>query len=169
MGLGTVSKYADDVIEITYSKKLVTENVDKVDDMYSKSETIIDYSNKFDRELVNFNDGYEIRTVADEELILVQFSSDSPNASLKYWTTINEANSIMTVEDYMDRLALSKNWGNRNTVKVARIPAGTEVKYAMGTAKEQLLIIDPRPGGGTQYLFNQFDTNWITEVRKLPT
>ena len=39
------------------------------------------------------------------------------------------------------------------------------MKYAVGTAREQLLIADPRSGGGIQYFFNQFDTNWITEVR----
>lgn len=43
----------------------------------------------------------------------------------------------------MDRLALSKDWGNRNNVKVARIPAGTKIKYVVGTAREQLLIADP--------------------------
>ena len=127
--------------------------------------TTIDYSYKFDRELANFNDGYEIRTTVDKDLILVQYSSDAPDASLCYWTTVGEANGITTLNDYMDKLALSKDWGNRNTVKVARIPAGTEVKYAVGTAREQLLIADPRPGGGVQYLFNQFDTDWITEIR----
>ena len=127
--------------------------------------TTIDYSYKFDRELVNFNDGYEIRTTVDKDLILVQYSSDAPDASLCYWTTVDEANGITTLNDYMDTLALSKDWGNRNTVKVARIPAGTEVKHAVGTAREQLLIADPRPGGGVQYLFNQFDTDWITEIR----
>ena len=127
--------------------------------------TTIDYSYKFDRELANFNDGYEIRTTVDKDLILVQYSSDAPDASLCYWTTVDEANGITTLNDYMDKLALSKDWGNRNTVKVARIPAGIEVKYAVGTAREQLLIADPRPGGGVQYLFNQFDTDWITEIR----
>ena len=127
--------------------------------------TTIDYSYKFDRELANFNDDYEIRTTVDKDLILVQYSSDAPDASLCYWTTIDEANGITTLNDYMDKLALSKDWGNRNTVKVARISAGTEVKYAVGTAREQLLIADPRPGGGVQYLFNQFDTDWITEIR----
>ena len=125
----------------------------------------IDYSYKFDRELVNFNDGYEIRTTVDKELVLVQYSSDAPDASLCYWTTVDEANGLTTLDDYMDKLALSKDWGNRNTVKVARIPAGTEAKYAVGTAREQLLIADPRAGGGVQYLFNQFDTDWITEIR----
>ena len=129
------------------------------------STTVKDYSYKFDKELVNFNDGYEIRNAVDKELILVQYSSDAPDASLGYWTTIDEANGISTLEDYMNKLALSKDWGNRNVVKVARIPAGTNVKYAVGTAREQLLIADPRPGGGIQYFFNQFDTNWITEVR----
>ena len=76
-----------------------------------------------------------------------------------------EENRITTLNDYMDKLALSKDRGNRNTVKVARISAGIEVKYAVGTAREQLLIADPRPGGGVQYLFNQFDTDWITEIR----
>lgn len=76
-----------------------------------------------------------------------------------------EENRITTLNDYMDKLALSKDRGNRNTVKVARIHAGIEVKYAVGTAREQLLIADPRPGGGVQYLFNQFDTDWITEIR----
>ena len=127
--------------------------------------TTIDYSYKFDRELANFNDDYEIRTTVDKDLILVQYSSDAPDASLCYWTTVDEANRITTLNDYMDKLALSKDWGNRNTVKVARIPAGIEVKYAVGTAREQLLIADPRPGGGVQYLFNQFDTDWITEIR----
>ena len=96
----------------------------------------------------------------------MQYSSDAPDASLCYWTTVDEANGITTLNDYMDKLALSKDWGNRNTVKVARIPVGTEVKYAVGTAREQLLIADPRPGGEVQYLFNQFDTDWITEIRR---
>jgi hypothetical protein len=129
------------------------------------TETTIDYSYKFDRELINFNDDYEIITTVDKDLILVQYSSDAPDASLSYWTTIDEANGITTIEEYMDKLALSKEWGNRDVVKVARIPAGTKVKYAVGTAREQLLLEDPRPGGGVQYLFNKFDTDWITEIR----
>ena len=127
--------------------------------------TTINYFYKFDRKLANFNDGYEIRTTVDKDLILVQYSSDAPDASLCYWTTVDEANRITTLNDYMDKLALSKDWGNRNNVKVERNPAGIEVKYAVGTAREQLLIADPRPGGGVQFLFNQFDTDWITEIR----
>ena len=51
------------------------------------------------------------------------------------------------MNDYIDKLAISKDWGDRNTVKVARISSGTEVKYAVGTTREQLLIADPRSGG----------------------
>lgn len=131
----------------------------------SSTGKVLDYSKQFDGELLNFNDGYEIKNVVDEDMILVQYSSDAPNASLKYWTTVDEANNITTIEEYMDKLALSKDWGTRNTVKVARISKGTKVKFAVGTAKEQTMIADPRPGGGKQLLFNEFNTDWITEVR----
>ena len=159
-----INSYGDDALDLFKEGKSFDE-VKKVVESGRKTATIIDYSYKFDRELANFNEGYEIKTTVDKDLILVQYSSDAPDASLCYWTTIDEANEITSLNDYMDKLALSKDWGNRNTVKVARIPAGTKVKYAVGTAREQLLITDPRPGGGIQYLFNQFDTEWITEVR----
>ena len=159
-----INSYGDDALEMFKEGKSFDE-VKKVVESGRKTATIIDYSYKFDRELANFNEGYEIKTTVDKDLILVQYSSDAPDASLCYWTTIDEANEITSLNDYMDKLALSKDWGNRNTVKVARIPAGIEVKYAVGTAREQLLIADPRPGGGVQYLFNQFDTDWITEIR----
>ena len=159
-----INSYGDDALDLFKEGKSFDE-VKKVVESGRKTATIIDYSYKFDRELANFNEGYEIKTTVDKDLILVQYSSDAPDASLCYWTTVDEANRITTLNDYMDKLALSKDWGNRNTVKVARIPAGIEVKYAVGTAREQLLIADPRPGGGVQYLFNQFDTDWITEIR----
>lgn len=171
---GDVAKYTDEVAEAANKVGKYADDVSKatkeaagkaVSESGRNTATTIDYSYKFDRELANFNDGYEVRTTVDKDLILVQYSSDTPDASLYYWTTVDEANGITTLNDYMDKLALSKDWGNRNTVKVARISAGTEVKYAVGTAREQLLIADPRPGGGVQYLFNQFDTDWITEIR----
>ena len=72
-----------------------------------------------DRFADDFNHGVEVRDVVKEDMILVQFSSDAPNASLRYWTTIDEANGISTIEEYMDKMALSKEWGNRNVVKVS--------------------------------------------------
>lgn len=130
--------------------------------------SIMDYSNRFADSLTDdFNHGVEVRDVVKEDMILVQFSSDAPNASLRYWTTIDEANGISTIEEYMDKMALSKEWGNRNVVKVARVKKGTEVTHAIGTAKAQTKISDPRPGNGKQILFSKFDSNWITEVRNI--
>ena len=130
--------------------------------------SIMDYSNRFADSLAeDFNPGVEVRDVVKEDMILVQFSSDAPNASLRYWTTIDEANGISTIEEYMDKMALSKEWGNRNVVKVARVKKGTEVTHAIGTAKAQTKISDPRPGNGKQILFSKFDSNWITEVRNI--
>lgn len=92
---------------------LTREDKTQVPSIYVKSgkntATTIDYSYKFDRELANFNDGYEIRTTVDKDLILVQYSSDVPDASLCYWTTVDGANGITTLNDYMDKLALSKD------------------------------------------------------------
>lgn len=138
-------------------------------DVESGSESsIMDYSNRFADSLADdFNHGVEVRDVVKEDMILVQFSSDAPNASLRYWTTIDEANGISTIEEYMDKMALSKEWGNRNVVKVARVKKGTEVTHAIGTAKAQTKISDPRPGNGKQILFSKFDSNWITEVRNI--
>ena len=138
-------------------------------DSKSGSESsIMDYSNRFADSLADdFNHGVEVRDVVKEDMILVQFSSDAPNASLRYWTTIDEANGISTIEEYMDKMALSKEWGNRNVVKVARVKKGTEVTHAIGTAKAQTKISDPRPGNGKQILFSKFDSNWIAEVRNI--
>ena len=133
-----------------------------------RESSIMDYSNRFADSLAeDFNHGVEVRDVVKEDMILVQFSSDAPNASLRYWTTIDEANGISTIEEYMDKMALSKEWGNRNVVKVARVKKGTEVTHAIGTAKAQTKISDPRPGNGKQILFSKFDSNWITEVRNI--
>ncbi len=104
-----------------------TQRVAEIEDG-SNIATTIDYSYKFDREFANFNDGYEIRTTVDKDLILVQYTSDAPDASLCYWTTVDEANGITTLNDYMNKLALSKDRGNRNTVKVERVSAGTEIR-----------------------------------------
>ena len=143
-------------------------DIENVRSRLRSESTILNYSSSFEDSLVSdFNKGYKVMDVVEKDVILVQFSSDSPNASLRYWTTVDEANGISTIEEYMDKMALSKEWGNRNIVKVARLKAGTRVKHAIGTAKAQLSLIDPRPGKGIQVLFNKFDPCWITEVREL--
>ena len=106
----------------------------------SASGKVWDYSKQFDGELANFNVGYEIKNVIEEDLYLVQFHSNvevGSGRSLKYWTTFDAANGIRTVDDYMNQMALLSNWGARDNVSIAKIPAETKIKYAIGTAKEQ--------------------------------
>lgn len=43
-----------------------------------------------------------------------------------------------------------------------------KIKYAIGTAKEQVGAIESRPGGGLQILFEKFDDGWVLDTRPLP-
>ena len=147
------------------------EDVGKVVESGSSSGKVWDYSKQFDGELANFNAGYEIKNVIKEDLYLVQFHSNAEvgsGRSLKYWTTFDAANRISTVDDYMNQMALLSNWGARDNVSIAKIPAGTKIKYAIGTAKEQVGAIESRPGGGLQILFEKFDDGWVLDTRPLP-
>lgn len=137
----------------------------------SASGKVWDYSKQFDGELANFNVGYEIKNVIEEDLYLVQFHSNvevGSGRSLKYWTTFDAANGIRTVDDYMNQMALLSNWGARDNVSIAKIPAETKIKYAIGTAKEQVGAIKSRPGGGLQILFEKFDDGWVLDTKSLP-
>lgn len=147
------------------------EDVGKVVESGSSLGKVWDYSKQFDGELANFNAGYEIKNVIKEDLYLVQFHSNAEvgsGRSLKYWTTFDAANRISTVDDYMNQMALLSNWGARDNVSIAKIPAGTKIKYAIGTAKEQVGAIESRPGGGLQILFEKFDDGWVLDTRPLP-
>ena len=147
------------------------EDAGKVVESGSTSGKVWDYSKQFDGELANFNAGYEIKNVIKEDLYLVQFHSNAEvgsGRSLKYWTTFDAANRISTVDDYMNQMALLSNWGARDNVSIAKIPAGTKIKYAIGTAKEQVGAIESRPGGGLQILFEKFDDGWVLDTRPLP-
>ena len=147
------------------------EDAGKVVESGSSSGKVWDYSKQFDGELANFNAGYEIKNVIKEDLYLVQFHSNAEvgsGRSLKYWTTFDAANRISTVDDYMNQMALLSNWGARDNVSIAKIPAGTKIKYAIGTAKEQVGAIESRSGGGLQILFEKFDDGWVLDTRPLP-
>jgi len=137
----------------------------------SSSGKVWDYSKQFNGELSNFNDGYNIYNVVDKDMYLVQFHSGAEvgsGRSLKYWTTFDEANGISTTDEYMDKMALLSDWGARDNVSIARIPAGTKIKYAVGTARKQRGPAETRPGGGLQILFEKFNDSWVIDTRKLP-
>jgi hypothetical protein len=126
----------------------------------------ISYANRFESELKNFNDDFAIREIIDQDLYLVNYHPDVPigqGRSLKFWTTTLQANQFKSIDDVMNSLALLSEWGARDRVSIAKIPAGTQVKYASGTALEQVNkeTEELRPGGGYQILFEEFDPSWI--------
>jgi len=134
----------------------------------------IDYSKEFSRDIArNFKPGYRIfegRTAKD--IVLVQFHPDKvigAGRSLKYWTSVDEANAFTSTDDIMHKLAILPEWGERGAVSVARIPKGTEVSYCVGIAqlKKSPLTSEVFRGGGKQYLFKDFDPSWIVERRTL--
>lgn len=132
-----------------------------------------DYSDSFDTRLKeDFNPGAVIYFEVTEDLHLAQVHNGGEigiDRSIKYWTTEEEYKKMKSVEEYMDKMALLTDWGPRTHVSFAYIPAGTKVKYAVGTAKAQKQGDESRPGNGIQYLFAQFDEAWITDTQKLPT
>ena len=62
-----INSYGDDALEMFKEGKSFDE-VKKVVEGGRKTATIIDYSYKFDRELANFNEGYEIKTTVDKDI-----------------------------------------------------------------------------------------------------
>ncbi len=164
------SKYDDASAWISKKFAKVTPDVGRISKGGKVPNSVWDYSKQFDGELSSFNSGYQINTTIDKDLYLVQFHSSAElgkGRSLKYWTTFDEANNISTIDDYMDKMALLSNWGARDNITIARIPAGTNVRYAIGTARAQTSAIESRPGGGIQLLFEYFDENWIIDTRSL--
>ena len=68
----------------------------------------------------------------------------------------------------MNKMALLSEWGDRDYVSIAKVPAGTKIKYAEGTARPQSNDIETRPGNGIQLLFEKFYDGWVIETRQLP-
>ena len=127
----------------------------------------------FVRELDNFNEGYIIKDIVDEDLILVQIHSGAEigkGRSLKFWTTAEQANKFKTIDDYLDNLALLSEWGDRTYISVARIPKATKVKHAIGTAIKQKSkqVVELRKGNGVQILFEEFNMNWVKATKEIP-
>ena len=100
----------------------------------------IDYSRGLADDLANFRDNRAFlhEGPLGEELRLVQyFDKSSERASLKWWTSTDEANSMRTIDEVRERLALLPEWGERDAVRTARVPRGTEVEFLHGEAAEQ--------------------------------
>jgi hypothetical protein len=105
----------------------------------------------------------------DRDLNLVQYPvGDGTAATAKWWTSTGEANAAQTIDDVRERLALLPEWGERESVRVARIPTGTDVEYLYGRAAPQVQDEIVYAGHGEQFRFRDFDERWIRETRRLP-
>lgn len=146
-------------------KTLVTSSIQE-----SKN-TRVDYSKTFDKEVAeNFKEGYKIFSgPLKEDLFLVQFHGDTKARSLKYWTSLDQANKMSTMDDVVNQLALLPEWGNRNTVTIAKVSKGTTVNYCVGEAKDKTSKFGKiYKGDGDQYLFRDFDKSWVLKTRMIP-
>jgi hypothetical protein len=103
----------------------------------------------------------------DRDLTLVQYSVGD-GGSLKWWTSTDEGNLARTTDDVQHCLALLPEWGQRETVCVARIPQGTDVEYLYGRAGPQVQAGVVYAGQGEQFRLRSFDERWIRETRRLP-
>lgn len=137
-----------------------------------------DYSDSFEKGKDSFNQGYkEFSGKTDKDLYLVQYFDNKKvlgvenGRSVRWWTSVEQSEKIKSPRDLVSALSLpwhepgAKPWDSRNTMQVARIPAGTEVRYARGTASIQdsadYKIFTT--GGGEQFMFDSFDSSWIIE------
>lgn len=106
-------------------------------------------------------------------MLIVQYhdgnSQIGNGRSLMWWTSTDQANSMNTMRSVKGKPALP--WGERNSVSIARIPAGTEIEYLHGTARSQdsTDLKTYTAGGGEQFMFKNFDPSWIIETRRMPS
>jgi hypothetical protein len=136
------------------------------DRVAARDGTRIDLSDGWEGDFKKFTDGtaavQDGRTTTP--ITLVQYYDADKPGSLKWWTTTEQANSMPTVHDVMDKLALEPEWGERNAVRVAVIPKDTDVTAMTGIAKTQ----ETTPGGGFQIRLRDFDPKWIVTQRRIP-
>jgi hypothetical protein len=133
----------------------------------------IDYSLDYEKDVQNFNQGFrKFSGRLEKEMILVQYFDGAKEVgkgrTLQWWTTIEQANSMDTIRAVKGKLGLP--WGERNSVAVARIPAGTEVEFLQGSARSQDSenFLTYYKGGGEQFRFKNFDAAWVVETRRIP-
>ncbi|MGH2734550.1 MAG: hypothetical protein ACRDKZ_03135, partial [Actinomycetota bacterium] len=154
--IGDVADTANDLSKVAGASRAVN-SADDLRDLTRSADEVaelkrlgrIDYNRDYDADLRNFIPNKVDRFTGElkEDLVLVQYyNPDNPGSSLKWWTTPDEANGMMTLEGLRDRLALPKDWdldkasglvGERRGVRVARIPTETKVDFLHGWAKEQ--------------------------------
>jgi hypothetical protein len=132
----------------------------------------LDYSRGFADDLANFAGGkaWLHEGPLDRDLTVVQyFDESSSRASMRWWTSTGDANTMATIDEVRQRLALLPEWGERDAVRVARVPHGTKVEFLYGQTAEQTAQTGVRyAGGAEQFRFRDFDERWVLETRTVP-
>jgi hypothetical protein len=166
-GTSKVSKVADDAVDLGNAARAA----DDVGDVQKLGR--FDYSDRMQREIPNFADPKPVPLTAtkshDELLVNLGDSSRAVGSerSLGWWMPLDEARTHTSLEDFRNAYALPEQWREggsfqaKDEVLVARIPAGTETTRLEGIAGPQPHVPDPRPGGGRQIFFQEFDAHWI--------
>ena len=165
-GASKVSKL-DDVVDISRAAG----KADDVSDLQKLGR--FDYSDRMAREVPNFADPKPVPHTGtkpnDELLVNLGDSSRAVGSerSLGWWMPLDEARTRTSVEEFRNAYALPEQWREggsfqaKDEVLIARIPAGTETTRLDGIAAPQRTVPDPRPGGGRQIFFREFDAGWI--------
>lgn len=134
------------------------------------SQTRLDFSKGYQESKESFlKPPKEFNAILSRDLVLVRFSNQA-NGRLNWFSPIQEANRLATMDEVLNYFALLSKWGERNWVTVARIPKGEQVKFLYGRAKVQqdLAKVEVRQGGGVQYRFYDFDPNWVSQTLEIP-
>jgi hypothetical protein len=150
------------------------DNVEDADDVIKAVDDVADpvMVQRFADDLDNFEDASAVlhRGPLDDDLVVVQYTDYGNPGSLNWWTTTTQANSMKTLDEVTDQLALLPEWGARDGVRVARIPEGSNVTFMYGKTAPQTSKLNGKvyQGGGEQFRFLEFDEDWIVEFRKIP-
>ncbi len=166
-GASKVSKLADDVVGAGNAARAA----DDVSDLQKLGK--LDYSERFPNEARNFAEPVPkpITSTSTTDQFLINIGDSSravgDGRHVGWWLEIEDARKFESVEQVRDELALPEHWYEggpyqaKDEIIIARIPAGEETTRLEGFAKAQLDPPDPRPGGGPQIFFKEFDAGWI--------
>ena len=174
--LGDLAKIADKFEDAGDVARVIkgADNVEDVDDVVKALDDVGDPAKvqQFANDLENFQDGTAVlkQGPLDDDLVVIQYTDYSNPGSLNWWTTTGQANKMSTIDDVMDDLALLPEWGARDGVRVATIPAGSNVTFLYGKTAKQVSQLTGKvyAGGGEQFRFLDFDEDWIVEFTKVP-
>jgi len=107
----------------------------------------------------------------EKGLYMIQIHADTDQGMMrtpKYWTIPGELKSLDDVRDYVQKMALPPNWGDRTQITIAYIPPKTTVDGLVRIAEPKTSKTgEIYSGGGKEILLREFDPAWMIETRKL--